>query len=591
MNGSAVYQNGFHKSDELPKRQETWLDHWLESNKNSIKLVILVLIAVGAHVFVGFAIAHNFKKSVPAIVILGLIYLYFIVKYGSTYLQRNFKHEIKKSTNAVSSLWGTTLWGYAVMQLAFFGLIIAAFIVWLIFDAHDSPIRIRSLAAIIMYLLIGFLLSANPAKIKWRPVFGGIFLQFIVAFLVLRWETGNSSFRWASNQVVKFLDYATNGTTFVYGFVAAPPPICDFGSVFVYTSLQIIIYFGAIVSVLYYLGIIQAVLSKVAWLVQNTVGTTAAESLNAAACIFLGQTEAALLIEPALGTMTESEIHTVMTSGFACIAGSLFSAYISFGACPTYLLSATVMSAAVSLSISKLLYPEVQKSRQIGSKNFKFAQREERNFLECISNGAVHASSFIWAIAANLIVYMALLTLANTTVAYFGDRLGYEDWSFNKFMGYCFFPLAYMMGASDATDTATEMKETLHVAELMGMKTILNEFVAYQELMKMKADGRLMGHRAQMIATYALCGFSNISMIGSQIGILSAMCPKRRAVFAKVALRGLIAGCISCFMTASVAGVLVSQAESCQATNQGSCYSLSNITETLAPFIQRNLFL
>ena len=268
-------------------------------------------------------------------------------------------------------------------------------------------------------------------QIKWRPVFGGFFLQVVVAFLVLRWDSGNKGFKWLADNVVTFLDYSTNGTTFVYGFIAAPPPLCDFGSVFIYTSLQIIIYFGAIVAVLYYLGIIQAILSFIALIMQKTVGTTAAESLNAAACIFLGQTEAAILIEPALPTMTESEIHSVMTAGFACIAGSLFSAYIAFGACPTYLLSATVMSAAISLAMSKLIYPEIQKSKQKTPGSFKFAHKETSNILECISNGACHASGFVFAIGANLIVYIALLAMANTCAGWVGNVLGYDDWSFN----------------------------------------------------------------------------------------------------------------------------------------------------------------
>ncbi|KAK0393290.1 hypothetical protein QR680_000135 [Steinernema hermaphroditum] len=277
---------------------------------------------------------------------------------------------------------------------------------------------------------------------------------------------------------------------------------------FLARALQIIIYFGAIVSVLYYLGVIEAVLSRVAWVMQYTVGTTAAESLNAAACIFLGQTEAAILIEPALVTMTDSEIHAVMTAGFACIAGSLFSAYISFGACPQYLLSATVMSAAVSLAVSKIVYPEVQASKQKSMKSFKFNARGHNNVLECISDGAVHSAQFVGAIAANLIVYIALLAFVNSVLSYFGSLVNYPELTFNQILAYIFFPLAYMMGASDAADPAVAMDETMKVAELMGMKTALNEFIAYQKLSEWKADGVLKGARAQTIATmYRIASF------------------------------------------------------------------------------------
>ncbi|TKR70710.1 hypothetical protein L596_022698 [Steinernema carpocapsae] len=464
------------------------------------------------------------------------------------------------------------------MNLGLFAGIIGAFLTWVVIDSAGQRIRLMSVAGLVMYLILSILVSANPARIKWRPVIGGILLQFCVGLLVLRWPQGNQAFRWLSNQVVTFLDYTAKGTFFTYGFIANPPSeICGFGSVFVYTSLQIIIYFGAIVSVLYYLGVIEAVLSRIAWVMQYTVGTTAAESLNAAACIFLGQTEAAILIEPSLGTMTDSEIHAVMTAGFACIAGSLFSAYISFGACPQYLLSATVMSAAVSLAVSKIIYPEIQESKQKDMKSFKFNSRGHNNVLECISDGAVHSAQFVAAITANLIVYLALLALLNSVLGFFGTLVDYPELTFNKILGYVFFPLAYMMGASDAVDPAVQIDETMKVAELMGMKTALNEFIAYQQLSQWKSDGTLKGTRAQTIATYALCGFSNISMIGSQIGILSTMCPKRKSVFARVAVRALIAGTFSCFMTACVAGILIDEPLSCNSAASNGCVRLERM--------------
>jgi nucleoside transporter len=491
------------EDDGLRKRAASFVSDKWERIKGPLWFAGIAFIAIGIHVFIGFAIANSRHKAIAPIVFLCFAYLYLFFKYVVVRLAKQYEEPLIEKSEKVQTAWQISYRGFPVIQLAFFGSIIAGFLVWLVIDARESTIRFRSLLAVICFVIFGFVISANPARVKWRPVFGGIFLQFTVGFLVLRWDSGNSAFRWAADQVVTFLDYAFVGTDFTYGFVSSPPNICDFGTVFIYTSLQIIIYFGAIVSVLYYLGIIQAVLSKVAWLMQNTVGTTAAESLNAAACIFLGQTEAAILIEPALISMTESEIHAVMTAGFACIAGSLFSAYISFGACPTYLLSATVMSAAVSLAVSKLIYPEIQESKQKKSEDFKFAQKDNNNLLECISNGAVHASQFVWAIGANLIVYTALLAMFNAWAGFVGTRLGYEDWSFNKLMGYLFFPIAYLMGASDAPDHHTEMEETLRVAELMGMKTILNEFIAYKELMSMKSDGRLRGVCASIIPAFS----------------------------------------------------------------------------------------
>jgi len=335
--------------------------------------------------------------------------------------------------------------------------------------------------------------------------------------------------------------------------------------------------------VLYYFGIIQAVLIRLAIIMQLTIGTTAAESLNAVACIFLGQTEAAILIEPAISSMTDSEIHSMMTAGFACISGSLFAVYIGFGACPNYLLSATVMSAAVSLAVSKLIYPEREVSSFSKPSQFKFAERKAGSFLECLSFGAVHASHFVWAIASNLVVYIALLSLTNSIVAYAGNLVGIPDLSFDRIVGYCFFPLAYMMGASDAKDSATEYDETLKVAELMGIKTVLNEFIAYQKLSQMIANGTLNGARAKMIATYALCGFSNISTIGSQIGILSVMCPEKKSTFAKVAIRAFISGVLSCFITACVAGIIIDVPVACPLKGTGAhCLPVTAFNSSVA---------
>uniref|UniRef100_F1L1R8 Sodium/nucleoside cotransporter n=1 Tax=Ascaris suum TaxID=6253 RepID=F1L1R8_ASCSU len=552
---------------------------FLENHQRKINIVVAVVAIIAFHVYAGFAIAHDFHKALPLFVLTLMTYaglLYFLVI--KQWLEK-LEPILQLVADVFNRFWNFTLFDIPICKVISVVIILVAFLVWIIIDSANSRIRLRSVGGMAMFLFLAFICSANPSKIKWRPVICAVLLQFIVGVLVLRWPAGNEAFRWFSEQVVTFLNYAMVGTAQTYGFASSPPEICGFSAVFIFSSLQIIIYFGAIVSVLYYLGIIEAILSRIAWLMQYTVGTTAAESLNAAACIFLGQTEAAILIEPALKTMTESEIHAVMAAGFACIAGSLFSAYIAFGACPTYLLSATVMSASVSLAMSKLLYPEIQESRQKEIDSFKFATREVSNILQCICDGAYHSSKFVWAIGANLVVYIALLALLNAVVRFFGSLVDIQDLSFNQILGYCFYPLAYMMGASDATDSAKEIEETLLVAELMGMKTVLNEFIAYQHLHELMSTGQLTGKRAQMIATYALCGFSNISMIGSQMGILSSMCPKRKSIFARVVVRALIAGIFSCFMTACVAGVLIAEPESCKGSANSNCLSLDHLQQ------------
>ncbi|MFH4981312.1 hypothetical protein AB6A40_008021 [Gnathostoma spinigerum] len=315
-----------------------------------------------------------------------------------------------------------------------------------------------------------------------------------------------------------------------------------------------------------------------AWIMQLTLGTTATESLNACACVFLGQSEAPLMIKPYIVKMTASEIHAVMTSGFACIAGSLFAAYISFGACSTYLLSAALMSAPGSLACSKLLYPELEVSKVKRVEDLELTRGSESNALECVSNGAIMAVELVMAIIANLIVFLALLAFADNVVGWLVGLLGYPGWTLELILGYIFFPLAFIMGVTNST------AETLRVAQLMGTKTILNEFIAYRHLGEMvSVNPPLLSPRSQMIATYALCGFSNISSIGIQLGILGGMAPSRKSLFSKLAPRALLAGCISCFWTASLAGILISDPVSCpRSADTVGCFNITKYKDILA---------
>ncbi|GMS88010.1 hypothetical protein PENTCL1PPCAC_10185, partial [Pristionchus entomophagus] len=534
-------------------------------------------------VFTGWVVVaslRDFSRALPWLVLDCLVIIYFGggVAWRALHLSNRLhdfsqRHRLERFDDVRR---------YLRLGLDFlFRLLLLPICGWIVYDAWSSAIRLRSIGAVVAYVALAVVCSAHPARIKWKPVFGAFTLQLGLGICLLRWSTGREKLVAVANQVVVFLDYTSNGTRVVYEFIAFPPNICGFGFVFLYTAMQIIIYFGGIVSLLYYYGIIQAVLAKFAIVMQYTLGTTVIESLNAVACIFLGQTESAVLIGPAFETMTSSEITTVMCSGFACIAGALFSAYISFGACPEYLLSATVMTASVSLGIAKILYPEVQISSQKNVEDMQLAKHEYHSFFDAISQGAIGAAKVVGAIGMSLVVYLSILSLVNHSTIWLTSRLGYENASFNTLVGLTFYPLAYIMGASDAADPQVNRDETLKVAELMGIKTTVNEFVAYSALAEMIATGTLKGARAQMVATYALCGFSNISSIGAVLGIMSAMCPRRMRVFSKLAVRGLLGGCISCFLTASVAGILVEHPTTCQPKMFNSCLNLTALTPQL----------
>ncbi|CAI4230310.1 unnamed protein product [Auanema sp. JU1783] len=452
-----------------------------------------------------------------------------------------------------------------------------AFYSWILSDIVTEPVRLRALGGLALLLIIALLASTNRSQISWRPVLGGITLQFLCGTIFLKWDQGNLGLQWLVTKVVGFLDYTYRGSRFVYGFATSPPPICDFSYVFVFTALQILIFFGAVVELLYHLGVIQVVLKRLAWVMSHLVGTTGSESLNAAACIFVGQTEAALLVGNSLSRLTSSELHTIMTTGFSCIAGSLFSAFIAFGACPSYLLTATVMSACVSLSFSKIVCPETEETKD---REFSFAKSPHNNILECISAGATKSAGLVMAVGANLLVFLALLQSANSVIFYLGDLIGYQGLSLNRMIGWAFFPLAYMMGASDDADPEIALQETIYVAELMGIKTVLNEFLAYKHLAYLISSGKLLGARARMVATFACCGFSNISMIGSMLGTLGQLVPERKQLLAKLVVRALISGALSCFATATVAGIIVGNPVGCLPSSNTNCVSLHDLNTT-----------
>lgn len=545
-----------------------------------IKGIIAFILIVAVHVYVVFACLYDLQKAVPVIVLLGLAWIGSLIAFVYLpFLHEKLYHAVYRHVIDFLNKIFSHLAAQVVLGVVIFG----ACLGFVIYDSWDNKERWIGLGGMATFIILMWILSTNRFKIKWRPVMVGFLIQFIMGMLVLKWDAGSDAFSWFSDQIVTFLDYTNAGTVFVYGFLAEPPNICGMTGVFAFTSLQVVIYFGSIVALLYYYGIMQFIVKCMAYFMQATLGTTATESLNACACIFLGQSEAPLLIRPYLPKMTASELHAVMTSGFSCIAGSLFAAYISFGACPKYLLSSTVMSAPGSLACSKILFPETEESQLKNVSDLELPESEESTPLECISNGAVSAVELVMAIVANLIVFLALLAFLDASIEYVGELIGYPGWSFEMIIGYVFFPLAYVMGVTNSTD------ETLRVARLMGTKTALNEFIAYQQLGQMIKDG-LISDRAAMIATYALCGFSNFSSIGIQLGVLGGMAPERKPLLAKISLRALLAGCISCFYTAALAGVLVSTPIACTvADNSANCFDvdyyqslLANAT-TLAP--------
>lgn len=348
-------------------------------------------------------------------------------------------------------------------------------------------------------------------------------------------------------------------------------------------------FFSSFISVLYYLGVMQFLIRNIARFMAAVMGTSPAESLNAAGNIFIGQSEAPLLIRPFISKMTRSELHAICTGGFATIAGSVMAAYILYKVPANHLLSASVMSAPAALAMSKLFYPETRKSRT-GKEVYNLASGQERNIIEAASKGASQSISLIANIAVNLIAFIALIEFLNQTLIWFGNRIGLEkpgeELSFQFICSYVFYPVAFLMGVAE--------DDCFEVAKLIGDKTFINEFYAYTrlsvyiknrenltwyELLPTKNSsftgdwhfsgndimyddfnhtlvGGVLQDRSVVISTYALCGFSNISSIGIMLGALGAMAPRRQTALAQVVVRAMIAGNVACFMTACIAGLL-----------------------------------
>jgi len=372
------------------------------------------------------------------------------------------------------------------------------------------------------------------------------------------------------DQVKELLDYTKAGSGFVYGSLVNQVPFNQnavsndtvahevmtqinsskaFMDVFAFSILSVVIFFSFIVSMLFHLGAMQWLIMKIGWVLKVTMGTTPCESLTASANIFIGQTEAPLMIKPFLGKMTPSELHSVMTGGFATISGSVLAAYINFDAPAEQLLTASVMSAPAALACAKLLLPETKKTKATLT-DISGLKSKSANLLDAASQGASSAVFLVLNIIGGLIAMMAFVAFVNGILAFIGhlfsDPNSQETLTLELIFGYLFYPLAWLLGVDN--------NDLRKVGQLIGVKTTINEFVAYSQLKAIRSG---MSERSATLATYALCGFSNLASLGIQTAALGAMAPERAQDISRVAIRAFVAGSMACFLTACVAGTLI----------------------------------
>lgn len=386
-------------------------------------------------------------------------------------------------------------------------------------------------------LVTAFLLSKNRKAIRFRIVAWGLGLQFLVAIFVMKSAPGYWLMQNVSSGAVWFLNFAFEGTKFVFGPILGDPHGSQ-GFVFAFTALPLIIYVAAFFSLLYYLRILPLLVLGAGKVMFRLFGTSGAESLEVAASILMGQTEAPLVIRPYLERLTESELFTIMTAGMAHIAGSVLGAYILFGADARHLLTAVVMTAPGTMLISKMLVPETAKPETAGEVKLVL-EKKDVNVLDAISHGVGDGLFLALNVGAMLIAFVALIHLAN-------GILGVVHADLQTIFGWVLAPVAWALGVP--------WQDAVKVGNLMGIKVVLNEFIAFSQLGPLKGQ---IAERSFTIATYALCGFANFSSIGIQIGGIGALAPSRKQDLARLGFRALLAGTLANYLAAAIAGLML----------------------------------
>ncbi|XP_013176838.1 PREDICTED: solute carrier family 28 member 3-like [Papilio xuthus] len=481
-------------------------------------------------------LCHGFGSLIAFLSIVYFFVIYFLV------VKRYFGEWFEKTVWIRIETIAHCLWKKIWFRWCFSVGVLAAIAVFLYFDTRDAPERLISLLGLIVLLLLGFVFSAHPGRIKWRTVSMGLLIQFIFGLIFIRWDSGRLALQCFSDKVATFLSYGVEGAAFVFGDLLVRTE-----GVFAFSTLPVIFFFSMLVEVLFFWGALQWFCLRLGHVLRSLTSTTVCESVISVANVFLGQSESVLIIKPYLALLTPSEIHVVMSSGFATVSGTILAAYIAFGAEPAHLVTASVMSAPAALCYAKLMLPETRRSRT-AVHNLQPVEIEDQSALSAATRGATNGVALIMNIIANLVAFVAVIAFLNGVLGYCGGLLGNPDINLEWIFGKIFIPLCWLMGVP--------WEECEHVGTLVGLKTVVNEFVAYQRMGEMKNQG-LLSSRGELIATYALCGFTNPASAGIMIGAISAMAPAQRETLSSVAVRAFFTGCGICFMTACIAGLLM----------------------------------
>ncbi|AWZ49259.1 NupC/NupG family nucleoside CNT transporter [Clostridiaceae bacterium 14S0207] len=403
--------------------------------------------------------------------------------------------------------------------------------------------RFIGLLGIIVIIGIAYLLSDNKKKINWKLVGIGIGLQVLFALIILKVPLGRIVFQSVGSVIDSLLAFTNEGSKFLFGPLVTSDSL---GMIFAFKILPTIVFFSAFMSILYYLGIMQFIISILAKGIAKLLGTSGAETLSAVGNIFLGQTEAPLLIKPFIKGMTKSELLTIMVGGMATVAGGVMAGYVAMGVDAANLLAASIMAAPGGLIISKIICPQDEVPETNGSVKIEI-KSECSNIVDAAATGASEGLSLALNVGAMLLAFIALIALVNSVIGVIGVRIGMPSLDLGWILGRIFAPLAYVMGIPQ--------QDIIQAGNLFGTKVVLNEFVAYANFAPL-IKSHALHPKTILILTYALCGFANISSIGIQIGGIGGLAPEKRKDIAKLGLKAMIGGLLTTCLTGTIAGIL-----------------------------------
>ncbi|XP_048763620.2 sodium/nucleoside cotransporter 2-like isoform X2 [Ostrea edulis] len=509
--------------------------------KMIMKNLFTVLLVVAYVIYFSFSMVMNFEKAIPLLCVTAFLcfclgYSFVKKRFGAR-MSEIVRKCTKGKTFSISNSRKLSILVYGGTALTLTGIIVIINL--------STPRNLVSLAGILALLLLSWLISYHKTKIDPRPVVWGLTLQFLLGLFVLRTSIGQTTFSFLGKQVENFLSHVIGGVEFVFG-----ENYKDFE--FAFKLMPTVIFVNAVVSILYHFGVMQAVIEKLAVVMYYTMGTSSAETMCTASSIFLGQPEASFTIRPYLEKMTHSELHAIMTAGFASVTADVFGLFVIYGISSKHILTAVLMSAPAGLAVSKIIYPEVDEpeTRDLSKlREFKSC-RETANVVDAAAKGATEAIYVVFAVVASLIAFLSILHFMNAVIAYLGSLVDIQGLSLGVIVSFVLIPFVFLMGVP--------WSDCRVIGEVVGLKTIINEFVGYERLGTYIKANRV-SRRAETIATYALCGFSNPTTIGITLSGLGVLIPSRKDVLAKLVVTSWIAGSFACFLTACFAGLMYTE--------------------------------